>query len=99
MMYDSKYSDVKQIDSKPFVIDAEQMKLINTNVYNYFGVNEAILQNSYTEDQWNAFYEGKIEPFALQLSLVISNMLFIEKREVFRQSSVFQFQQTAICKQ
>ena len=83
MMYDSKYSDVKQIDSKPFVIDAEQMKLINTNVYNYFGVNEAILQNSYTEDQWNAFYEGKIEPFALQLSLVISNMLFTEKEKSF----------------
>ena len=26
MMFDAKYSDVKQIDSKPFIIDADQMK-------------------------------------------------------------------------
>lgn len=78
MMFDAKYSEVKQIDSKPFIVDAEQMKLIQTNVYNYFGVNEKILQNSFNEDQWNAFYEGKIEPFSLQLSLVMSNMTFTQ---------------------
>jgi hypothetical protein len=79
MMFDAKYSEVKQIDSKPFIVDAEQMKLIQNNVYNYFGVNEKIIQNSYNEDEWNAFYEGKIEPFALQLSLVMSNMTFTAK--------------------
>ena len=79
MMFDAKYSDIKQIDSKPFVIDAEQMKLIQTNVFNYFGVNENILQNKYTEDEFNAFYEGMIEPFALQLSLVLTNMTFTSR--------------------
>jgi len=83
MMFDAKYSEVNQINSKPFVIDGDQMKLIQANVYNYFGVNEKILQNSYNEDEWNAFYEGKIEPFSLQLSLVISNMLFTEKEKAF----------------
>lgn len=81
LMVDSKYADVQQIDSKPYLIDHEQMKLIQTNVYNYFGVNEKILQNSYTEDEWNAFYEGKIEPFAIQLSLVLTNMLFSEREK------------------
>lgn len=76
MMFDTKYSEVKQIDSKPFIVDADQMKLIQNNVFNYFGTNEKILQNSYNENEWNAFYEGKIEPFALQLSLVMSNMTF-----------------------
>ena len=76
MMFDAKYSDVQQIDSKPFIVDAEQMKLIQTNVYNYFGVNEDILQNKYDEETFNAFYEGKIEPFSLQLGLVMSNMTF-----------------------
>lgn len=78
MMFDSKYSEVKQIDSKPFVIDSEQMNHIKNNVYNYFGVNEDIIQNKFTEDKWNAFYEGKIEPFALQLGLVMTNMTFTE---------------------
>lgn len=79
MMFDAKYADVKQIESKPFLVDAEQMKLIKDNVFSYFGVNEAILQNSYDEDAWNAFYEGKIEPFALQLGLVMTNMTFTKQ--------------------
>ena len=83
MMFDAKYSDVKQIDSKPFIIDADQMKLIQTNVYNYFGTNEKILQNSYSEEEFNAYYEGKIEPFSLQLSLVMTNMTFTSHERAF----------------
>lgn len=83
MMFDAKYSEVKQIDSKPFVVDDKQMAIINNNVYNYTGTNEAIIQNKYTEDQFNAFYEGEIEVFALQVSLVITNMLFTTKELAF----------------
>jgi hypothetical protein len=70
---------VKQIISKPFIVDSEQMKVIRENVFYYFGTNEKILCNNYTEDEWNAYYEGKIEPFAVQLSLVMSNMAFTNK--------------------
>ena len=83
LIYDNKFSEMKQIDSKPFVIEAEQMALIQTNVYNYFGTNEKILQNSYDENGFNAFYEGKIEPFALQLGLVLSNMMYTQKELAF----------------
>ena len=38
-----------------------------------------ILQNKFDENTWNAYYEGKIEPFAIQLSLVITNMSFTER--------------------
>lgn len=79
MLIDSKYSDVKQIESKPFIVDAEQMNAIKSNVFTYFGITEKIIQNSFNEDEWNAFYEGKIEPFAVQLSLVMSNMTFTTK--------------------
>lgn len=78
MMFDAKYSDVKQIDSKPFIIDKDQMEQIKNNVFNYFGVSESIIRNDYSEDQFNAFYEGKIEPFALQLGLVLTNMTFTD---------------------
>ncbi len=76
IIYDGKFADLKQVESKPFVVNSAQMAQINENVFNYFGVNAAILQNKFTEDEWNAFYEGKIEPFAIQLSLVMSNMTF-----------------------
>lgn len=83
MMFDAKYADVKQINSKPYVVDAEQMKIINDNVYNYFGVNEKILRNEWDESSWNAYYEGKIEPFALQLSLALTCMTFDERERSF----------------
>lgn len=79
LMFDGKYADVKQIESKPFIVDADQMKVIQNNVYTYFGTNEKILQNAFSEDEWGAYYEGKIEPFAIQLSLVMSNMTYTER--------------------
>lgn len=79
LLWPSTYKDIQQINSKPFVVDAEQMKLINKNVYDYFGVNEEILQNKAIGDAWAAFYEGAIEPFAIQFSDVVTKMLFTER--------------------
>ena len=76
LLFSNQYKDVKQIDQKPYVVDADQMKLIQDNVYNYFGVNSDVLQNKAYGDAWSAFYEGAIEPFAIQLSEVLTRMLF-----------------------
>ena len=65
-----------QISSKPFTIDADQMKVIQDNVFQYFGVNEKILKNEYDSSVWSAFYEGAIEPWAVQFSEVMTKMLF-----------------------
>lgn len=88
-LVDAKYSDVKQIDSKAFVVDAEQMKIINENVYNYFGVNEYILQNKFNEEQFNAWYEGKLEPFIVQLGLALTNMTFSDHEIAFGNEIMF----------
>ena len=76
LLFPNEYEDVRQIESKPFVVDAEQQKIINTNVSNYFGVNEDVMQNKATGDAWAAFYEGAIEPFSIQLSECMTRMLF-----------------------
>jgi hypothetical protein len=52
------------------------MQLIKSNVFEYFGVNEKILRNEAYGDAWTAFYEGAIEPFAIQFSEVMTKMLF-----------------------
>lgn len=81
LLFPYNYKDIKQIDVKPWVVDAEQMKLINDNVYNHFGVNEDILQNKAYGDKWSAFYEGAIEPFAVQYSEVMTKMLFTMREQ------------------
>lgn len=76
LLFPNTYANVKQIEAKPFTIEAEQMKIIRENVFEYFGVNEDILQNKAFGDAWTAFYEGAIEPFAIQFSEVMTRMLF-----------------------
>ena len=76
LLFPNTYTDIKQIEAKPYTADADQMKLINANVYSYFGVNEDVLTNKAYGDAWSAFYEGAIEPFAIQFSEVMTKMLF-----------------------
>ena len=96
MIFDNKYADVKEINSTPFIVDSKQMDHIKNNVFNYFHISESIIQNNAKEDEWNSFYEGIIEPLALQLGQVLTNMLMsskdIEKGfEVVFESSRLQF--------
>lgn len=76
LLFPNTYKDIQQIKSSPYTVDAEQRKLIEKNVYNYFGVNEDVIQNKTIGDSWNAFYEGCVEVFAVQLSEVLSKMTF-----------------------
>lgn len=76
LLFPNTYTNIKQVDTKPFVVDADQMKAISANVYHYFGVNDDILNNAAFGDAWAAFYEGAIEPFAIQFSQVLTKMLF-----------------------
>ena len=80
MLFDQKYEEVKQITSNPYTVDPKQMELIRDNVFDYFGTNEHILRNQFTSSEWNAYYEGKIEPFALEMSLVHTNMTFLPEQ-------------------
>ncbi len=89
LLIDQKYEDIKQIDSKPFIVNPAQMSLIKENVFNYFGTNENILQNKFKSDEWNAYYEGKIEPFAIETSIVHTNMTFNEHEIAFGNCFMF----------
>ena len=77
MMFDQKYEEIKQITSNPYTVDPKQMEQIRDNVFDYFGTNEHIIRNQFTSAEWNAYYEGKIEPFAIEMSLVHTNMVFL----------------------
>lgn len=83
LLFDQKYEDVKQISSTPYAVPDAQMEQIRQNVFEYFGVNDRILQNKFTSQEWEAFYEGAIEPFAVQLSQVHTAMVFTARQVGF----------------
>ena len=76
LLFPNTYENPKQIEQKPYVVDADQMKLIQQNVFNYFGVNMDVLQNKAVGDSWAAFYDGALEPIAVQLSQALTRMTF-----------------------
>lgn len=76
LLFPNTYQNIKQVDVKPWVVDAEQMNVIQRNVFEYFGVNEDVLMSKAYGDSWSAFYESQIEPFAIQFSEVMTRMLF-----------------------
>ncbi len=75
-LFPNTYTNVQQIQSAAKIVDAEQMQVIENRVYTYFGTNEKILLNQASGDDWSAYYEGQIEPFALQLSQAMTVMTY-----------------------
>lgn len=76
LLLPSTWTDAKQIDLKPYVADADTIKLIDESINEYFGVNEKIMKSEAVGDEWSAFYESVVEPWAIQFSQVLSDMLF-----------------------
>ena len=77
------------IQNNPNIIDGDQMREVKTKVFNYLGISESIVNSSYNEDQWGAFYESIIEPLAVQLSLEFTKKIFNEREIAFGNEIVF----------
>ena len=75
-VYDKLFSDVEQITPTSYTVDAAQMERIEKSAYRFFGSNEDIVTNCADEDTFNSYYEGRIEPFAVQLGFVITSMTY-----------------------
>ena len=79
LLFPNTYQNIQQIKSTPYTVDAAQMEVIKTNVANYFGVNEKVMQNAATAEDLDAFFNGGIEPFAIQFSEAMTKAIFSER--------------------
>lgn len=96
---DPRY-DAEQVKHESFVPNAPQMDKAKLRIYSYYGVNDAIVQKTYNEDQWNAWYEGKIEPILMQFAAQMTMKFFSTKERAFRnrvmpESAALQYASTA----
>lgn len=76
LLFSNLVGEPKQINYTPFSLDDKQLTIIDSNIEKYFGVSTEAIKNELTGDKAASFYEGAIEPFAVQASEVITNMLF-----------------------
>ena len=78
------------IDHKPVLLDADQAKEVKTKIYDYLGLTESIVNSSYTEDEYAAFYESTLEPIAIALSQEFTAKVFNDREQAFGNSIVFE---------
>lgn len=76
ILFPLRYKNIQQIKYSPYTVDAEQMEQIKKNVFTYFGVNERVLMNEATGDELDAFFNGAVEPFAIQISEALTRAMF-----------------------
>jgi len=69
-------ADFQEINIKPITLDKDQLEQVNYNIFDYFGISEKIVKNNYNYEEWNAFFEGVIEPRAIQMSDSFTNKIF-----------------------
>jgi hypothetical protein len=79
LLFPNTYTDIKQISMGGVTVPEAEMNEIRTSVYNYFGVNEDVLQSKAYGDSWAAFYESVIEPFAIQFSETMTQAMFTDR--------------------
>lgn len=78
MIIDGKF-DYKNIESKPYIIDADTRNQTRQSTFDYFGVNEEFVQNKFTAEKYESIYEGKLEPFAIMFTDALTAFLFTER--------------------
>lgn len=89
LLFPSTYEDIHEAKPGGYTVDKEQQEHIKTNVFDYFCVNEDILQNKAFGDAWLAFYEGFVEWYALQQGEAISGMIYTDRERGAYENQVF----------
>lgn len=79
LLFPNTYTDIKQMQAPTSIVNPKQLEIVRTNTFDYFGMNEKIIQNSANGDEWSAYYEGGQETFAVQLSQVMTTMTYSER--------------------
>ena len=79
LLFPNTYADIKELQNKGYTVPEAELREIRTSVYNYFAVNEEILQSRAYGDAWSAFYESVVEPFAIQFSETMTQAMFTDR--------------------
>ena len=89
LLFPNTYDDVHEMKPGGYTVDKEQQAQIRTNVFDYYGTNDEIIQNKADSEKWLAFYEGFTEWFAIQLSEVMSGMTYTDTERIGYGNEIF----------
>lgn len=77
---DSRY-EYTPVNEKTTPIPAGQLDFVKREIYDYIGVNDAIVQNKEKPEEADAFYSGELVPFFMQLGQGLTAAIFTEREQ------------------
>lgn len=83
IVYFDKMWNITPINWQENDVNKELMQLVINIVYNYFNINEAIINNKATEIEMQMFIANTIKPLAIQLEREFTNKLFTTNEYYF----------------
>lgn len=72
-------SEYTPLDFKPVQIDKDILEFIQYKILNRYGVSLPILRGDFTEENYQAFYEKKLEPMVRSLGRAFTKTLFSDR--------------------
>jgi len=84
------YQKFEAINIAPTTANFKNIEELRNNIYRYFGINEGIITGTATSTQREAFYEARIEPFLIALSLELTNKIFSVREQGFENEITFE---------
>lgn len=83
-------TEYKELHVENTTFDAAQMTYARDNIYKYFGVSEKLINGTYDESEFIAFYESVIEPLAVKLSQAFTVAMFTKREQGFGNKIMFE---------
>lgn len=76
--------------SEPYVPNKAQMDYSKQELYEYFNTNEKIIKGNYSDEEWIAYFETTIEPFAIQMSQEFTRKVFTPTELTYGNEIIFE---------
>lgn len=82
--------EFKELNLTPQLANYKNIEELRNNIYRYFGVNEDVILSKLSGDNWDAFYESRIEPFLIALGLELSYKVFTKSQQSLNNEIMFE---------
>lgn len=77
------------LNTDPKIIDKDTMAFIQDKILNWYGVPIKILSKNFNDDEYQAFYEGTLEPLVVSFGQAFSKTIFTQNELNFGNEMVF----------
>jgi hypothetical protein len=71
--------ELTPVNQNDYVPNAANVDRVVKRIYSFYNTNEKIVQSTYSENEWIAYYESAVEPDVVQISEEFSRKIFTRR--------------------